>query len=280
MPTARKGPSGIRLKIRRTGYSLRSVVSSSSVFLALARLKYPEQGKEPEIFDRRTELVIEGFPRSANTFAVVAFQLAQDTPVRIAHHLHASAQLIAAAKRGVPSVALIREPEEAIISEVLRKPAVTVRHAMSSYLRFYGPLEPYRERLTVGRFDEVVGDFGSVIRRLNARFGTGFAPFEHTEQNIRECFDLIDERTRGSSIVRYIGYLESGLMSAREFRRVTANHDPTGSRHTAKQEARFVARPSGERDRMKEAVRGPFWGRDLARLRDAAFALYQRFAPG
>ena len=32
-------------------------------------------------------LVIEGFPRSANTFAVVAFRQAQERYVPIAHHL-------------------------------------------------------------------------------------------------------------------------------------------------------------------------------------------------
>jgi len=37
-----------------------------------------------------TEIVIEGYPRSANTFAVVAFLLAQGHPVKIAHHLHVS----------------------------------------------------------------------------------------------------------------------------------------------------------------------------------------------
>jgi hypothetical protein len=261
------------------GYGVRSTVSPSLIFLALAHLKYREPGKEPEIVDRQTELVIEGFPRSANTFAVVAFQLAQETPVRIAHHLHAPCQLIAGARRGVPSLALIRGPEEAIISEVLRKPAIGVGQAMRSYLRFYQPLELYRQDLIVGRFDEVTGDFGSVIRRMNRRFGTRFAPFEHTERNVQECFDLIDQRTTGSSIVKYLGYLESGFISASEFRRATENHDPRGSRHAdRKREARFVARPSRDRDLMKETVRGSFWHPGLAGLRDAVFALHERFA--
>ena len=48
----------------------------------------------PECAERlHTELVIEAFPRSANTFATVAFQLSQPAPVRVAHHLHAPAQV-------------------------------------------------------------------------------------------------------------------------------------------------------------------------------------------
>jgi hypothetical protein len=262
------------------GYGVRSTASPSLIFLALARLKYREPGKEPEIVDRQTELVIEGFPRSANTFAVVAFQLAQETPVRIAHHLHAPCQLIAGARRGVPSLALIRGPEEAIISEVLRKPGITVKEAMKGYVRFYLPLEPYRERLTVGRFSEVTADFGSVIERINERFGTSFRPFKHTEQSVKECFDLIDERTRRSPQTKYIGYLESGLMSAQDFRRATQSYGRSGAVPTASQrEALLFARPSREREIQKEAIRGPFWHPDLSGLREVAFALYERFAP-
>src|SRR5215210_2906944 len=47
---------------------------------------------------RRTQIVIEGFPRSGNTFAVVAFEQAQRESVRVAHHLHMPAQVIRAAQ--------------------------------------------------------------------------------------------------------------------------------------------------------------------------------------
>ncbi|MDP9248274.1 MAG: hypothetical protein M3O95_09345, partial [Candidatus Dormibacteraeota bacterium] len=47
---------------------------------------------------------------------------------------------------------------------------------------------------------------------------------------------------------------------------------------SSQREALFVARPSRERDMMKESIRGRFWHSDLAKLRDEAFALFQRFA--
>lgn len=40
--------------------------------------------------------------------------------MRVAHHLHAPAQLIVAAKMGIPVLALIREPREAILSQPIR----------------------------------------------------------------------------------------------------------------------------------------------------------------
>jgi hypothetical protein len=56
---------------------------------------------------RTTQLVIEGYPRLGNTFAVVAFLQAQKEDVRIAHHLHAPAQVIRAARWRIPTIVLI-----------------------------------------------------------------------------------------------------------------------------------------------------------------------------
>src|SRR5262245_45373054 len=62
-----------------------------AIYLPFARRKYP--GPSPKVIDADTELVIDGYMRSANTFAVYAFQMAQRRPVRLAHHLHAPAQV-------------------------------------------------------------------------------------------------------------------------------------------------------------------------------------------
>jgi hypothetical protein len=70
-----------------------------------------------EVVDARTDIVIEGFPASANTFAVAAFRLAQEPRyMRIAHHTHVPAQVIEATRLGVPAILLIREPMQAVLS--------------------------------------------------------------------------------------------------------------------------------------------------------------------
>jgi hypothetical protein len=65
-----------------------------------------------------TELVIEGYPRSANSTTAYGFLDRQSRPVRVAHHKHHAAQLLLASKRGLPAVLLIRKPEQAIISNL------------------------------------------------------------------------------------------------------------------------------------------------------------------
>ncbi len=125
------------------------------------------------IIKPETELVIEGFPRSANSFTVVAFEEAQMRPVSIAHHLHAPAQIIAGVRRDLPVCVLIREPEAAIRSLLLREGRAP-DWAIAYYLWFYRTLKPYRKKILVADFKQVTTDFGDMVDALNGRFGTAY----------------------------------------------------------------------------------------------------------
>ena len=197
---------------RRARHRFRTRLSESpALYLPFARVKYP--GPSPEVIGPDTELVIDGYTRCASTFAVYALQLAQPEPVRLAHHLHAPAQLIAAARADVPALAVIREPRGAILSQLVREPDVALRDALIAYTRFYRRLLPSRHRMVVADFDEVTSDFGAVTRRVNDRFGTGFAEFEPTEQNTVRCFELI--KLRGTLSPVLLGF-ESGTVTAED----------------------------------------------------------------
>ncbi len=140
----------------------------------------------------RTELVIEGYPRSGNTFAVAAFLQAQGRPVALAHHLHAPAQVVQAVRWGIPVLVLLRAPEDAALSWMIREPLLTARRALTLYLSFYRGVQPYREGFVLARFEQVVQDFGVVIRRLNQKFGTAFRPFVPTEANLEQVWRMVE----------------------------------------------------------------------------------------
>lgn len=220
-----------------------------------------------------TELVIDGYTRCASTFAVYAFQLAQPRPVRIAHHLHAPAQLIAAAKAGIPALALIREPQGAILSQLIREPQVALPDALVAYARFYERLMQYRARLVVADFDEVTLDFGKVVRRLNARFGTTFAIFEATEANVSECMELIRERPTESPTV--LGF-ESGMVTLAEVR-ASLEKRSAAAAECGRGESRNVWVPSADRDRSKAALRQEWLRTDLHRARARVWQAYKDF---
>jgi hypothetical protein len=139
-----------------------------------------------------TEVCIEGYLRSGNTFTVIAFQHVQPRVVSIAHHVHAAGAVIEAVRMGKPTLLLIRPPEESSLSYVVRWPHLTIGHALRGYVWFYRPLLAHRAGFVVGRFEEVTSHLGEVIERLNARFGTMFVPFEPTEANLRATEEELD----------------------------------------------------------------------------------------
>jgi hypothetical protein len=259
--------------LRRARGRLRTYVSGQPIgYLAFARRKYT--GHNVEVIGPRTELVIDGFTRSATTFAVYAFQLAQDTPVQLAHHLHAPAQLIRAARRGVPAVALIRKPEGAILSQLIQEPDVALPDALFAYARFYERLMPYRGSFVIGEFGQVTEDFGAVIRQVNERFGTDFAEFTHSDESVREVFELSALReTYAPGLLRF----ESGLATRDQL------HSELEAIHGAARQQDIPPEswvPSARRDRLKEALHAEWQKPSLAKLRGRAERAYQAFLAG
>jgi hypothetical protein len=231
----------------RAAYSIRSMASAvPSVYLPFARMKYRDAENGNRIVEASTELVIEGFQRSGNTFAVVAFQQAQGRPVKMAHHLHAVAQVRRAAALRRPTLVLVRDPIETCVSHILRYTSATPRQVLRSWIRFYSNVSRLRDAIVIADFTEVVNDFGAVTTRVNDRFSTRFRAFEHTPEHVARCFELIDERNRG----RYGTVLDT-----------------------------HVARPSSQRNEWKQHARARFGHDDVRALRDAAYRLYGDISP-
>ncbi len=163
-----------------------------AVFFSLYRLLRKDRSR---MVTPETQLVIEGFPRSGNSFARVAFIQAQREKVRIAHGLHVPAQVIRAAGWHIPTLVLIRRPRDAVLSFAIRDP-ISVDQALRYYLSFYETIERYRDAYVLGHFEEVTRDYGRVIERINERFGTTFARFRHDEENVGRVFARMEKNSR------------------------------------------------------------------------------------
>lgn len=258
---------------RALRYVVRSRISEHpAIYFPLARWR--RGGVHPEVIGPETELVIDGYPRSANTFAVYAFQIAQPRPVRLAHHLHAPAQLIEAARRGVPSLVVIREPEGAVLSNVMFEEDATLAAAFVSYERFYHRLLPHAQAMVAGEFEEVTRDMGAVIGRLNERFGTTYRALEPSAEGRRRCFDLMTFKERGVNVLelrRLVLGFESGTVTAEELIEEGSALIPERS----DREVEWM--PSADRSRTREALRERWDSPRLRRLRERAAEAYRSF---
>ena len=191
---------------------------------------------------RDSELVIEGFPRSANTYSVLAFERLQSRFVRLAHHLHAPAQIIQAARWGVPVLLLVRDPRDALVSLLLRYPEARTSRCLREYVGFHSAVFAYRQHCVVANFEQVTQDFTGVIERVNRRFGLRFDSAGAKE----------------------------GL-AASVFADVERLHRDLG------ESANQIARPTAAKEVLKDAVRGRIDDRRYRPLLDRAEAWYASF---
>jgi hypothetical protein len=194
----------------------------------------------------QTQLVIEGFPRSGNSFARRAFVLAQKEgpgKTRIAHHMHVPAQVVRAARWQIPTLVLVRRPRDAVLSYAVWGP-ISLEQALRFYLSFYETVEKYRDAYVLGLFEEITEDFGQVIKHINDKFGTTFSPFRHDEENVNKVFADMDTYAR--------------------------------KRWGEAQWERKVHRPSVVKQRLKREIEDDLQNPKLKGLLDKAEAVYDR----
>jgi hypothetical protein len=221
--------------------SLRQRLSVSPWYLPIRRLV----ATSSDNLTADTELVIEGFPRSGNTFAEAAFRKASDRPVKLAHHSHAAAQVVQAVKWKLPCLVLIREPVEAARSLLMHHPeTVSEESSLREYSSFYETIKPARAGYVLARFDTLTRDVGVVIDAVNRRFGTAFERLSHTPDMELAIFDMVDElgRLRGTTV---------------------GEKEPYSPR--ASQDSKL--RREGEKHFARELFKAPRFAKDVARAR-------------
>lgn len=240
----------LRQIVRRAKLALRAKIKQTpALYIPLARVRngksdgaHMAEWARPEAVRSDTELVLDAPRNSGNHFAVIAFRLAQRRPVSVAHHLHAAAQIKQGAKRGIPTLVIVRNPKDFAISDVIRHPPITLQEALREWCDFYEAIGSVDGVMIVG-FESVTRDFGGVIDRLNAKFGTSFHRFDHNHANVERVFAIVEE------IYRDRGYDDS-------------------------KERRVVARPVPERAAQRSRLSDRYLSDDLAPLRARAEALY------
>lgn len=159
-------------------------------YLAEAFSRFDSSGQTQIKAD--TRLVIEGCPRSGNSYALAAF-LYSNPGVHVASHRHSPTAVRTALKRGLPVIVVIRPPRPTIASGLQYYPDQRPDWAVTLYKRYFTKLLPYADKALLATFDEVTQEFGEVVRRCNSRFGTNFVPYEQTEESEKAIAAQLDQ---------------------------------------------------------------------------------------
>jgi hypothetical protein len=155
----------------------------------------------PSLVTRQTDLVMDGFPRSANTYSRAAFD--QVNRRRVSSHQHSPRAVERGLRLGVPCIVLSRDPRDAVASLLQWMPGVRTASALRYYTYYYTRLMPLRHQLIVASFEQVKNDFGTVIRRCNDHFGSDFVPYERTAENeaaVRSDIERLARATTSGSL--------------------------------------------------------------------------------
>jgi hypothetical protein len=189
--------SSWRYTTRRVLRRAREVLGDDPVYLPIV-LRATPTGTVRRITDE-TQIVIEGFPRSGNTFAFFALKHAEalaGREVNISSHVHTPSQVRLAVRERFPTLVVIRRPLDTITSLLIAAPHVRFEAAIREYIHHHREILPWRHRLVIASFDDVTTDFGEVTQRVNDLFGTDFACFDATDEHTEAVFAAIEENHR------------------------------------------------------------------------------------
>lgn len=136
----------------------------------------------------KTEVCLEGYPRSANTFSIAC--LWDSNPdIRTARHIHQPGQVLGAIRLGIPAGILIRNPVDAVVSRMaFSGNTVSSDLLIRHWIRFYKPLlEPVKkDEALLFRFEDVIADPALVVRAFNERFDLDLALPTSTPEELFE----------------------------------------------------------------------------------------------
>lgn len=167
-----------------------------AAYLAYERRRRPMT----PVADSSTDIVIDGRPGCANSFAREAMLLA-NPGIRVASHVHNAAHVRGALRLHKPVVVLIRQPPDAIASEAARFDDVDIRERLVAFEHFYQRLMPCATDVVVAGFERVTSAFGDVVGEVNARFGMSFSPFPHDDpEAVQQVFQTLVDFNRSLGI--------------------------------------------------------------------------------
>src|ERR687887_2567283 len=95
--------------------------------------------------------------------ATLALDLAQVRPVRSAHHTHAAAQVVKAARLGLPTIVIVKRPDEVALSHMVRHPTVGPATILRAWMRFHRVVASVADRVLVISLDELNTDYGGRV---------------------------------------------------------------------------------------------------------------------
>lgn len=156
--------------------------------------KILNRAKIPEV---TTEVVIEGFPRSGNTYAEIMFRLTQGNRFTISHHSHHPVAVLEAIRAKKKTILVLRKPDDAVLSWCSSwgvSDLEGIANVFDIYVNYHKALLPAARDLTIFPFDELTTNFKGLISKLATSWQSALRDDFDENALARQAFQEIDNR--------------------------------------------------------------------------------------
>lgn len=124
---------------------------------------------------RDSSLVVEAFPRSANTTSMFALYYAQGKSIKVGHHLHVPAHIVYAVKNNIPCLVIMRQPLDCIASLMVMRKGGNPKNLIKDYISFAQVVKENLDQVVVVDFQRVIAEgLGYAVGLVNERYNTSF----------------------------------------------------------------------------------------------------------
>lgn len=155
-----------------------------------------------DVFRFDFDLMVEGYPRSANTYMANLLRVTQPR-FRVKTRSHIPCHAIAAAEAGIPVLMLLRNPLDCISSYAILKEESATIH-LRYYLAYHEVLRERTDGMFLVDFDAATNSSFEVLKAFDETYGLGFDHAFDFAAKQAEALALIDrEGTRPDGTVDY-----------------------------------------------------------------------------
>ena len=195
------------MKIKAKFSRLLDFVKSNKItFYLWYRLYRKNRGVKINWFNKDTVFLIDGYPRSGNTFIQMLIKNVFGG-IETVHHLHSIGAIKTSLAKGLPSFIIYRDPKHAVSSNYLKEYSFItdqiniekintdlLNYSLNYYIQFYRYVVK-NDAVILISFDKLIREPESVIKAINNRIPSSY---KRNENDILHIVSEIKDRSFGA----------------------------------------------------------------------------------
>ena len=178
----------ITQKARSTAYKLGIIYPDLYLNMNYTkRFVFDNKSHQSNIVTKKTLLTIEGFPRSGNSFMTkLVLSCNPHLTNKVGHHLHHPANIMRSVKNNIPTILMLRDPKNAIISlkslimfgnhkNSSNRPVPSLNKLLTLYIKYHTALVESTDKFSIISLDDLINKRDSTLSKISIAYSLDFS---------------------------------------------------------------------------------------------------------